>query len=75
MKNITLIALIAGAAVLVGASALILPVILRAPRPRLSRPNSARKSRKISNSKNSMTAFAPTHATRHEKGKRIYGAR
>ena len=63
MKNITLIALIAGAAVLAAASALILPVILRAPRPRSSRPNSVQKSRKISNSENSRTAFAPTHAT------------
>ena len=63
MKNITLIALIGGAAVLAGASALTLPVKRRAPRPRPSRPNSARKSRKISNSKNSMTAFARTPAT------------
>jgi hypothetical protein len=63
MKNITLIALIAGAAVLAAASALILPVILRAPRPRLSRPKSVRKTREISHSKNSMTAFAPTPAT------------
>jgi hypothetical protein len=62
MKNITLIALIAGAAVVAGASALTLPVILRAPKPRPSRPNSMRKSRKISNSKNSITAFARTPA-------------
>ena len=63
MKNITLIALIAGAAVLAGASALTLPVIRRAPRPRSSRPNSVRKRRKISNSKNSRTAFACAPAT------------
>ena len=62
MKNITLIALIAGAAVLGAASAQILPVILRAPRPRLSRPSSMRKSGKISNGKNSMTAVRRTHA-------------
>ena len=62
MKNITLIALISGGAVLASASALILPVILRASRPRLSPPNSMRKSGKISNGKNSMTAFARTHA-------------
>ena len=62
MKNITLIALIAGAAVLAAASALILPVILRAPIPRLSPPNSMRKSGKISNGKNSMTAVRRTHA-------------
>ena len=36
MKNITLIALIGGVAVLAGASALTLPVIRRAPRPRPS---------------------------------------
>ncbi len=62
MKNITLIALVAGAAVLAAASALILPVILRAPRPRLSRPNSMGKSGKISNGKNSIPAFRRTHA-------------
>src|SRR5207249_7895073 len=56
MTNIKLIALIAGATVLAGVPALILPGILRAPRPRRSRPNSMRKSRKILNCKNSMTA-------------------
>ena len=63
MKNIKLIALIAGATVLAGAPALILPGILRTPRRRLSRQNSMRKSRKIPNSKNSMTAFRRPHAT------------
>jgi hypothetical protein len=62
MTNIKLIALIAGAAVLAGAPALILPGILRAPRPRRSRSNSMRKSGKIPNSKNSMTAFRRPHA-------------
>jgi len=62
MTNIKLIALIAGAAVLAGAPALILPRILRAPRPRRSRPDSMRKNGKIPNSKNSMTAFRRPHA-------------
>jgi len=57
MKNIQLIALITGAAVLAGAPALILPAIFRAPRPRLSPPDSKRKSRKIPNSKSSTTPF------------------
>jgi len=57
MKNIKLIALIAGATVLAGAPALILPRILRTPRPRSSRPDSMRKSRKTPNSKRSITAF------------------
>jgi hypothetical protein len=57
MKHIKLIALIAGATVLAGAPALILPRILRAPRPRAARRNSIRKSRKTPNSKNSITAF------------------
>ncbi len=63
MTNIKLIALIAGAAVLAGAPALILPGILRSSRPRRSRPDSMRKSGKIPNSKNSMTAFRRPHAT------------
>jgi hypothetical protein len=62
MTNIKLIVLIAGAAVLAGVPALILPGILRSPRLRLSRRNSMRKSRKIPNGKNSMTAFRRPHA-------------
>jgi hypothetical protein len=62
MKHIKLIALIAGATILAGAPALILPRILRAPRPRRSRPNSMRKNGKIPNSKNSLTAFRRPHA-------------
>ena len=62
MTNIKLIALIAGAAVLAGAPALILPRILRAPRPRRSRPDSMRKNGKIPNSKNSITALRRPHA-------------
>ncbi len=62
MTNIKLIALIAGATVLAGVPALILPGILRSLRPPVSRPNSMRKSRKIPNSKNSVTAFRRPHA-------------
>jgi len=62
MTNIKLIALIAGAAVLAGAPALILPRILREPRRRRSRPDSMRKNGKIPNSKNSITALRRPHA-------------
>src|SRR5438552_12910460 len=62
MTNIKLIALIAGATVLAGVPALILPGILRAPRPRRSRPDSMRKNGKIPNSKNSVTALRRPHA-------------
>ena len=62
MKNIKLIAIIAGATVLASVPALILPVIFRAPKWRLSRPNSTRKSRKTPSSKTAMAVFRRPHA-------------
>lgn len=62
MKNIKLIAIIAGATVLAGAPAVLFPVIFRAPKSRLSRLNPTRKRRKIRNSKSSMAFLRRLHA-------------
>lgn len=63
MKNIKLIAIIAGATVLAGAPALILPVISRRSKSRLSRLNSMRKSRKVRHSKTPLTVLRRLPAT------------
>jgi hypothetical protein len=61
MKNIKLIAIIAGATVLAGAPALILPAIFRTPRSRASRLKSMRKSRKTRNSKTPSAVLRRLH--------------